>query len=256
MESEIQYIRAAFKLGKTLAVADQILIAPEPGSLFDRLDRLLNAIFKSGASDMQICQTLIQVGLNFAGRDAEIVGYGTDEIEAALSRVLSVIDALEGETATAMIQVVDDVLSDMKSVNLTDSLSGLTAERIEPSLDRGNPGRSFLELLKQHMRSGVYWQMIEGNYGKFGNDFARGLEYLRHYGFCQVSTNPVLAAKAFDEDPRLTETLKGPASGLPSSKQTLPLAPDRSPPMCCVKLRHMFALPTLTMDPTPPLAAY
>ena len=201
-------VKAAFKEEETLAVADQILIAPVPGNLLDRLNRLLKAILESGGSGQHICKTLIQLGLNFVGRDAEIVGYGADEIEAALNRVLSVIDDLEGETATAMIRVVDAFLSDMKSVNLSDSLSGLLAERIEPSLNRGNPGRSFLELLKQHMRSSVYWQMIAGNYGKFGNDFARGLEYLRHYGFCQVSTNPVLAARAFDEDPRLTEALK------------------------------------------------
>ena len=48
----------------------------------------------------------------------------------------------------------------------------------------------------------------------------------------------------------------GAASALPSSKQTLALAPDRSPPMCCVKLRHMFARPTLALDPTLPLAAH
>jgi hypothetical protein len=208
MESEVDPIRAAFKQGKTLAVADQILIAPVPGNLIDRLENLLKALFKSGAPQMQICQTLIQLGMNLAGRDAQIVGYGADEIEVALNRMLSVIDDLKGENATAMVQVVNDFLSDMKSVNLSDSLSGLMAERIEPGLDHGNPGRSFLELLKQHMRSGVYWRMVEGNYAKFGNDFARGLEYLRHYGFCQVSTNPVLAARAFDEDPRLTDALK------------------------------------------------
>ena len=69
-------------------------------------------------------------------------------------------------------------------------------------------GRSFLVLLKKNMRSGVYWQMIGESYCKFGNDFARGLEYLRHYGFCQVSTNPVLAARAFDEDATLTDELR------------------------------------------------
>ncbi len=118
-----------------------------------------------------------------------------------------------------MESVVEAFLADMKSVNLADSLSGLLAERIEPALESGNPGRSFLELLKQNMRGGVYWQMIGENYCKFGNDFARGLEYLRHYGFCQVSTNPVLAAKAFDEDPLLTDELKVEVEKHPDWKQ-------------------------------------
>ena len=198
-------VQAAFDAGQTLAVADRVLIAPEAGALPGRVDDLLDAIQNSGASGDLICKTLIQLGMNFAGRDAEIVGYGTAEIDAALNRVLGAIDAVDVAVAT---RVVDGFLADMKSVNLSDSLSGLLAERVGAKLDAGNPGRSFLALLKAEMRGGVYWQMIGENVCKFGNDFARGLEYLRHYGFCQVSTNPVLAAKAFDEDPSLEDELK------------------------------------------------
>ena len=198
-------VHAAFDAGQTLAVADRILISPQAGSLQSRVNELLDAIKNSGASGDLICKTLIQLGMNFVGRDAEIVGYGAEEIDAALDSVLDALDNLEGDHAT---DVVNGFLSDMKSVNLADSLSGLLAERIESNLDAGNPARSFLELLKTNMRGGVYWQMIGENVCKFGNDFARGLEYLRHYGFCQVSTNPVLAAKAFDEDPSLDDELK------------------------------------------------
>ena len=197
-------VNTAFDAGQTLAVADRILISPQAGSLQSRVDELLDAIENSGASGDLICKTLIQLGMNFVGRDAEIVGYGTEEIDAALDSVLDALDNLEGDHAT---DVVSGFLADMKSVNLADSLSGLLAERIESNLDLGNPARSFLELLKTNMRGGVYWQMIGENVCKFGNDFARGLEYLRHYGFCQVSTNPVLAAKAFDEDPSLDDEL-------------------------------------------------
>ena len=198
-------VHAAFDAGQTLAVADRILISPQAGSLQSRVDELLDAIKNSGTSGDLICKTLIQLGMNFVGRDAEIVGYGAEEIDAALDSVLNALDNLEGDHATG---VVNGFLADMKSVNLSDSLSGLLAERIESNLDEDNPARSFLELLKTNMRGGVYWQMIGENVCKFGNDFARGLEYLRHYGFCQVSTNPVLAAKAFDEDPSLDDELK------------------------------------------------
>ena len=198
-------VQAAFDAGQTLAVADRVLIAPEVGTLQGRVDDLLGAIQNSEASGELMCKTLIQLGMNFVGRDAEIVGYGADEIDSALDRVLGALDAVDGAVAT---RVVAGFLADMKSVNLSDSLSGLLAERIEAGLDAGNPGRSFLTLLKAEMRGGVYWQMIGENVCKFGNDFARGLEYLRHYGFCQVSTNPVLAAKAFDEDPSLDDELK------------------------------------------------
>ena len=198
-------VHAAFDAGQTLAVADRILISPQAGSLQSRVDELLDAIKNSGTSGDLICKTLIQLGMNFVGRDAEIVGYGTEEIDASLDSVLDALDNLEGDHAP---DVVNGFLADMKSVNLADSLSGLLAERIESNLDADNPARSFLELLKTNMRGGVYWQMIGEDVCKFGNDFARGLEYLRHYGFCQVSTNPVLAAKAFDEDPSLDDELK------------------------------------------------
>lgn len=197
-------VSEALANGQSLAVADRVLIDPEPGSLVDRVDALIAAVTADGNAE-EVCRTLIRLGMNFAGRDAEIVGYGADEAEAALGKVLA---ATAGTDAGTMKGIVDEFLADMKSVNAQDSLSGLLAERIEGKLDAGDPGGSFLKELKAEMRSGVYWQMIGENYCKFGNDFARGLEYLRHYGFCQVSTNPVLAAKAFDEEPGLTDKLK------------------------------------------------
>ncbi len=201
-------VAEALEQGQSLAVADRVLIDPEPGTLSTRVDELIGAVTGNGASADEVCRTLIRLGMNFVGRDAEIVGYGSDEADSALSSVLTSIEGLSGEESDAMGSVVDEFLADMKSVNLSDSLSGLLAERIEGDLDKGNPGGSFLAELKKQLRSGVYWRMIGEDYCKFGNDFARGLEYLRHYGFCQVSTNPVLAAKAFDEDPGLAEELK------------------------------------------------
>ncbi|HAA74478.1 TPA: hypothetical protein DCE37_05075 [Candidatus Latescibacteria bacterium] len=202
-------VSEALAAGQSLAVADRVLIDPDPGSLVSRVDELIGAVTGDRNAE-EVCRTLIRLGMNFAGRDAEIVGYGADEAESALDKVLA---AATGTDAGTMKGIVDEFLVDMKSVNAQDSLSGLLAERIEAQLDAGDPGGSFLKALKAEMRSGVYWQMIDENYCKFGNDFARGLEYLRHYGFCQVSTNPVLAAKAFDEDPGLTETLKEEIAG-------------------------------------------
>lgn len=195
----------AIQSGQTLAAADQVLIDPQPGALAGRVEELLSAVQNDDCPAAEVCRTLIRLGMNFVGRDAEIVGYGADESDRALEQVLAAIDDLEG---AVMADVVAEFLDDMKSVNLNDSLSGLLAERIEADLNNASPGRSFLTLLKSRMRGGVYWRMIGEDYCKFGNDFARGLEYLRHYGFCQVSTNPVLAAKAFDEDGSLAEQLK------------------------------------------------
>ena len=216
MAIEISAVEEAIRNGQTLAAADQVLIDPQPGALTGRVDVLLSAIQNSECPADAVCRTLIRLGMNFVGRDAEIVGYGAEEADHALQQVLAAIDDLEG---AVMADVVAEFMADMKSVNLSDSLSGLLAERIESDLNQASPGRSFLTLLKRQMRSGVYWKMIGEDYCKFGNDFARGLEYLRHYGFCQVSTNPVLAAKAFDEDGTLAEQLKGEVDKHDSWKQ-------------------------------------
>ena len=207
MAFDVQDVSQLIQEGQTLAVADRVLIDPEPGKLVSQVDQLL-AIIKASAPANQICRTLIRLGMNFVGCDAATVGYSKDEAEEAFQNILSTMDGLKGDAAAAMGKVVAEFLNDMKSVNLADSLLSLLSERIEKELESNNPGCSFLKLLKKHMRSGVYWQMISEGYCKFGNDYARGLEYLRHFGFCQVSTNPVLAAKAFDEDPNLIAALK------------------------------------------------
>ena len=90
-------VNTAFDAGQTLAVADRILISPQAGSLQSRVDELLDAIENSGASGDLICKTLIQLGMNFVGRDAEIVGYGAEEIDAALDSVLDALDDLEAD---------------------------------------------------------------------------------------------------------------------------------------------------------------
>lgn len=202
---DTKIINEAFDRGKTLAVADSILISPEKGALVSKTEKLADAILKLGKSKKQSAKAMIQLGLNFAGKDAMIVGYGKDEIEKALGIASSKVDEIDNN---AVKEAVSDFLTEMKSINKGDSLPGLWAERIETKLDSAKTGSSFLKLMKENMRSSVYWKMIDGEYCKFGNDFARGLEYLRHIGFCQVSTNPVLAARAFDEDPTLMDELK------------------------------------------------
>ncbi len=208
MAVEVQTVATGIEEGQTLAVADRILIYPRAGSLLTRLNELVTAVTQSGGRPELTGQVLVRLGLNFAGWDAEIAGYSTEECRLALDRMLREIAQFRGASQRALGTVVREFLAEMKSVNRGDSLPGLLAERIEAALDPGDPAGSFLKLAKQQIRGGVYSRMIAEGYAKFGNDYARGLETLRHHGFCQVSTNPVLAAKAFEEDPKLTEELK------------------------------------------------
>ncbi len=97
MAVQIHDVTEAFQAGQTLAVADQVLIDPEPGTLEERVEGLLEAIKKNGGSGDRTCKTLLQLGMNFVGRDAEIVGYSAEEAQGALKLVLTAIDGLDGE---------------------------------------------------------------------------------------------------------------------------------------------------------------
>jgi len=199
--------------GQTLAAADRILTDPRPGGLVALVGQAVDAgrgrwDATDAAGQRRLVEFGLRLGFNLAGRDALSVGYGAEEVDQAFRRVAdSFVEGDQDEAAGAVIRsVAGEVLADMKSVNAGDSLPGLMAERVEGAWKGG--GRAFLELFRQQLRGGVYWAMTDGGLCKFGNDFARGLEYLRHIGFCQVSTNPVLAARAFEEDPRLVEAFR------------------------------------------------
>ena len=115
---------------------------------------------------------------------------------------------LEDSWTDSAREAVNTYLSDMSSVNLGDSLPGYMAERIRSHLGTDLRPSYFIDAYAEVARDTVFWRMVEEKFCKFGNDYARGLETLRHLGFSQVSTNPVLAAKAFDEDPALVKKLQ------------------------------------------------
>jgi hypothetical protein len=100
---------------------------------------------------------------------------------------------------------LDKLLGGMELVQGGASMVAQTAMRIRKSLSGGAPvTHQFLDAAENEIVSNVYFRMVCENKCKFGNDYALGLRWLRHLGFEQVSTNPVLAAKAYDDEPALT----------------------------------------------------
>jgi hypothetical protein len=124
-------IATALQKGYSLAVADQILIAPHPGWLNPLVQELLACILASGAPPAIIDQALLRLGMNFAGRDAEVAGYSPAEAAGAFDAVVHAIAMARQELKDAMPAVVAGFLAEMKSVNLANSMPGLLAERIE-----------------------------------------------------------------------------------------------------------------------------
>ena len=215
----VHHIIRQIENDQTLAAADHILVRDTkqdtPAIIQGLLIALPEFVERRPALEKNMFTALIRIGLNLVGRDVYVAKFPQTIIEKSSSALIQGIKPLEDMRREAGNAAVDTLLADMSSVNNGDSLPAYIAEKIKKSHDYRKPSR-FIEEFGRAARSTVYWKMVDGNLCKFGNDYARGLETLRHLGFSQVSTNPVLAAKAFDEDKNLVsglmkEIIKNPA---------------------------------------------
>ncbi len=200
-------IMEALDLKRPLAVADRILLDPKPGELVARTDALAMAILSLRESrPVTVAQAIAQLGLNLIGAETVWAGY-SDEERSEAYHVWQGQKSLQYMDSQLAASVVWDLRQEMKSINKGDSLPGLWEGRIV--LEQGiNPIMSFVDSMREMIEKCVYWQMFRKKMCKFGNDFARGLRWGRLVGFCQVSTNPVLAYKAYLEDQALGDVLR------------------------------------------------
>jgi len=168
-------------------------------------------------------EVMVEMGLNFYGLESRWLN--EEEKTESLQYILNVLEEWEnlerkeGEVSIA-IAVLGKWLSKMKQVQKGNSMVAKTALRIEESLDfKKNILADFLKKAESEIRRNIYYQMVNEGKCKFGNDYALGLRWLRHLGFEQVSTNPVLAARAYQDDPKLTEIFKEEAKNHPNFRQ-------------------------------------
>ncbi|MDR7419053.1 MAG: hypothetical protein QN178_09090 [Armatimonadota bacterium] len=156
--------------------------------------------------------TLLEMALNFAGLesrwlDAEEKRQATESIGAALAE-WEAREAAKGPVSVAA-AVVRHMLSRMKLVQKGAGMVAGIAARIEGSLDFNRPVLlAFLDHARAEIERNVYARMVREGHCRFGNDYALGLRWLRHLGFEQVSTNPVLAALAYQDDPTLSQSFQ------------------------------------------------
>jgi hypothetical protein len=152
-------------------------------------------------------ETLLEMAINFTGLesrwlDAEERREASRSIQAALAE-WEAREAAEGKVSVAA-AVVRRWLARMKLVQKGASMVARTALRIEEALDFGKPVvLEFLRKAQAEIEGNIYTRMVREGRCRFGNDYALGLRWLRHLGFEQVSTNPVLAALAYQDDPSL-----------------------------------------------------
>jgi hypothetical protein len=158
----------------------------------------------------RICEAMIEIGLNLSGIEPKLAGLSTSECDEAYENVVRALgtwgemesEEFDGEQPIARF-VVDGMLADMRKIMAGVGMMAKIAEEIEPVLDAGSPAASYLEAMRSAIRGNVYYEMSAKGLCKLGNDYAMGLRWLRHLGYVQVSTNPVLAAKAYDDEPSL-----------------------------------------------------
>lgn len=190
------------------------------GNVIRQLNLAFNRSLLSEVNDKDIilCSriygVLVNIGLNLAGFEREIIGFDEEEAEKTIGMIKAALHGMEelererlgGGGSSIAKAVVDDFLSEMKKVmkefyRPPGSMVAYTANEIERRLDESNVMVSFLSSAIEQIRNNVYYRMSAVGICKFGNDYAIGLRWLRHLGFVQVSTNPSLAAIAYIDDP-------------------------------------------------------
>ncbi len=162
-------------------------------------------------------ETLLEMAINFSGLESRWLDDG--EKGQAIQSIRHTLaewearEAAEGSVSVAS-AVVRHFLDRMKLVQKGASMVGLSAARIEKRLDVGQPMLlAFLDGVQAEIEGNVYTRMVREGYCRFGNDYALGLRWLRHLGFEQVSTNPVLAALAYQDDPSLNQIFQAEVQG-------------------------------------------
>lgn len=182
--------------------------------------RQLDLEFKSPSPRKDCCQTLIETALNLAGLERKRARFSDAETEAAFRELVGALkgweaqERKEGGPLTIM-EVVQAQISGMKKVLFGQGMVSKMGEAIEGSLDPKNLAESFILASRREIQSNVYYKIVDEELSKLGNDSATGLRWLRHLGAVQVSSNPVIAARAYEELPELWEKFSSILPGHP-----------------------------------------
>lgn len=157
-------------------------------------------------------ETLLELTLNYLGLesrwlDGQERAQAVESLRGALAE-WEAREAAEGGSSVAA-AVLRRFLARMKLVQQGISMVAQTAARIEGQLAFERPVLlAFLDRARGEIEGNVYTRMVREGLCRFGNDYALGLRWLRHLGFEQVSTNPVLARLAYKDDPELSQAFQ------------------------------------------------
>ncbi|MGQ9514279.1 MAG: transaldolase family protein [Thermoproteota archaeon] len=152
-------------------------------------------------------EVMIEISLNLYGIEADLVGFPEEESELVLRKIsytMSIWEELERKEGSSIGQlVVEKILGEMRKVFSGGGMVAKIADEIDQKLRGDRSPSRFVSISGSVLRDNIYYRMVKKRMCKFGNDYAIGLRWLRHLGYVQVSTNPVLAARAYEDDPEL-----------------------------------------------------
>jgi hypothetical protein len=240
-EDHVAHLCQLTQMGQTCLAADHLLFPEMKGTLVKTVTgtiRALNIQFSQSKptpgekeqtlrnkihSRQYAYEVLLEMALNFCGLESRWLN--PREKDESLRYLLNVLEEWEkaeqeeGEYSVAA-AVLKKWLGRMKKVQKGNSMVAKTASRTEGSLDFGKTVLAdFLKSAEKEIKGNIYYQMVKGNKCRFGNDYALGLRWLRHLGFEQVSTNPVLAARAYQDDPDLSASFREELKRHPNFRQ-------------------------------------
>ena len=181
----------------------------ELGAVVGNAIRQLNLEFLKSPSARKECyETLIETALNLVGLERKRAGFSEEETEPVLGEVVEALKGWEAQERKeggplAVSEVVQSQILGMKRVLFGQGMVSKMGESIEASVDAGSVAESFIRASKNEIQGNVYYKIVDRELSKLGNDSATGLRWLRHLGAVQVSSNPVIAARAYEELPEL-----------------------------------------------------
>jgi transaldolase len=194
-------------------IADSILNPEIRGKLHkvvgNSIRRLNFEFLKDPISREKAYEVLIEMAFNLLGVESRKIGFSEGEINATLKSVIQAlrewenIEREESGSAEFARVAIQKLLQRMRQVRGGQSMVAMMVEEIEKEIDEDRLMDSFISAIGKAIKENIYYRIVTGGVSKLGNDSATGLRRLRHLGAVQVSCNPVIAARAYEEFPDL-----------------------------------------------------
>ncbi|MBO3832577.1 MAG: hypothetical protein FGF51_04235 [Candidatus Brockarchaeota archaeon] len=162
----------------------------------------------------RVYDVLLETIWSLTGVEKTWVGFSDEEASKTIGVITGFLKKCEelekeelGEPVVFRCTIASQ-LERMRLVNKGNSLVAWMAGEIERELETKPFAESYVRAVEKTLNNNFYYSAYRSGLCKFGNDYALGLRWLRHLGYVQVSTNPVLAALAYEDDPYLWESFK------------------------------------------------